>query len=367
VLIDADAHIEVRPADVAPFVDPVWRPYVERPSESIFPHDVGDLRVGGRIQRPVPAEGGGAPAGAGSPETSAEIPDPIGADLKVVFPTQILGIGLHPSGSLEAALALGYARWLTASYLPAHPEARGMLYLPIADVEACRRVVAACGAAPGVVGAFVTNAGFAQMTDNRYMDLYADLVERGLALGFHPLSVWREAPFDLFDRYLPVWAMGQPFTQCSHLINWLVHGMPERFPELRCVFYEAGVAWLTFLAHRFDQEFLRRPVEAPLLRERPSHYLRRYFYSTQPLDRALDPLALELPMRQIGADRFLYASNYPQWDFDVPGVIDSLGFLGAGERQAILGGNARQAFHLDIDRQTGPARAASATERGGAG
>lgn len=333
--------------DLLPFVDAVWRPYLAGRGASPFLHDVGDPTVAGRIRRPA-----------------GPYDQVIGADRRVVFPEPLLTLGLHPARDLATALARAYARWLTEVHLPAHPEDRGMLVLPIDDVDACRVLVEEFGEREGVAGVFVTGVGFPEMVDNRYVGLYAGLQERRLVLAFHPHPVWREPPYEIFDRYLPVWALGYPFSQCALLVNWLIHGMPERFPELRCVSFEAGVAWIAFIAHRFDQEFLKRQLEAPLLRERPSHYLGRWHYGTQPVDQVGDTRLLEPSFRLVGADRWLYASAFPQWDFDAPVAVERLGFLSVTERDDVLAGNGARLFGFEIPE---PARAGGGEGAGRAG
>jgi predicted TIM-barrel fold metal-dependent hydrolase len=335
-IVDADAHIEVHAADLLPFIEQPWRRMIEASrGTNTFPRDVGDTLLGGRIKRPLPVRRG-AP------------PDPVGARLRVVFPTELLGLGLQPNPQIALAVVEAYSRWLCEVYLPAHPDARGMLPLPMFEPEACLRLVAEFGARPGVVGAFVTYAGAPpRIQDARFAPLYTEMEERGMVLAFHPTFVWRERPFDMFDRFLPVWAFGQPFEQCVHMTNWVFEGLAERFPGLRCVFYEAGLAWLGFIAHRMDQEFMKRPSEAPVLRERPSHYVARYHYCTQPLDQVADISVLEPIVRLVGADHLVYGSNFPQWDFDVPDVVRRLSFLDAGQQDRILGANAARLFALD--------------------
>jgi predicted TIM-barrel fold metal-dependent hydrolase len=336
VRVDVDRHVEVDLQSLIPFLDQPWRHRIAASPKLgyVLPRDVGDPTVGGRIKRPLPARPGGSPGD-----------DPVGADAYLVFPSRLLAMSLHPDPGLDAAVARAYARWLTEVFLPGSPGARGVLYLPFRDAEECRRLVAQFAERPGVVGVFITAAGFLPLHDNRYVPLYAELQERGLPLCFHPTSLWRERPFELFDRYLPVYALGRPFYQCAQVINWVLHGLPERFPRLPCVFLEAGVSWLSFIAHRLDQEFLKRPSEAPLLRDRPSHYIARYFYGTQPLEQGPHDY-LESAMKVVGYDHLLYASNFPEADFDLPGVVERLPFLAEEERAAILGGNALRLFRL---------------------
>ena len=332
VLIDAATRVAVSLEELARFMD---QP-VRREVEAAVP---GSL---------LPGSLGAPPAVASQQPLNAA--DPLGggpdADYRLVFPGLVLTLTFHPSVRLETAAAAAYARWLTEVYLPVHPRARAMLYLPIRDLDASCRLVEGFGAAPGVVGAFVTNLPALRPFQNQDMRLYRTLEERQLPLAFHPVVLWTEPPLTVFDNYAAAYAYAHPFTQAAHLMSWILSGMPERFPKLACVFYGAGVAWLNFVAHRLDQGYMRRPSEAPLLKARPSHYMRRCFYGTHPID-ADDGIGyLEATFGLIGGAQFLYASNYPQWDFDAPQAIRQLAFLGDAEKTAILGSNAVRLFRL---------------------
>ena len=330
-LIDADRHIDVTIQELLPYIDQPWRFQAEAKPGGVLPRDIGDLSVGGRLKRPAPQ--------------LATLP----ADISIVFPDRLLGLGMHPNPRMDAAVAVAYARWLTGYYLPQHPNERGMLYLPLRDPQSCLNLIEQFGEQPGIVGAFMTNAGFPRIHDNIYAYVYQTLQERNLILGFHPTSVWLEKPMEVFDRYLAVYALGHPFHQLVHLINWILHGMPELFPDLKCLFFESGLAWIHFIAHRLDQEYMKRPSEAPLLRDRPSHYISRCYFTTQPLEQT-DASYMRAVMDQVNISQLLYASNFPQWDFDVPSVIQGLTLLDDHEKQAILWQNADQLFGLQLDR-----------------
>jgi predicted TIM-barrel fold metal-dependent hydrolase len=47
-----------------------------------------------------------------------------------------------------------------------------------------------------------------------------------------------------------------------------------------------------------------------------------------------------------GADRILYASDYPHTDYDVPSVITDMPGLTAEDKQKILGQNAEEVFGI---------------------
>ena len=124
--------------------------------------------------------------------------------------------------------------------------------------------------------------------------------------------------------------------------------MPERFPKLKTVWIEAGLAWIPFLMQRLDNEYMMRTSEVPLLKRKPSDYMREMFYSSQPMEAVDNREALEVTFKMMKADtQLMYSSDYPHWDMDLPSVIFDLPFLSLEAKRNILGGNAQRAFNLD--------------------
>jgi hypothetical protein len=138
------------------------------------------------------------------------------------------------------------------------------------------------------------------------------------------------------------------FSLCNmvHLANWVMNGLPEKFPKLKVVWIESGVAWMAFMTQRFDNEYLMRSSEAPALKRLPSEYMREMFYTSQPMERT-DMRLLEATMNAIDAkNSMLYASDWPHWDFDLPSTILDLPFLDDATKRNILGLNAKKVFDL---------------------
>ena len=91
---------------------------------------------------------------------------------------------------------------------------------------------------------------------------------------------------------------------------------------------ESGLAWIPFLMQRLDNEWMMRCSEVPLLKRKPSDYMREMYYSTQPMEMVNNREALELTFKMINAEtQLLYASDYPHWDMDLPSTIYDLPFL----------------------------------------
>ena len=151
------------------------------------------------------------------------------------------------------------------------------------------------------------------------MKVYRAMEERGLVLSFHSGPNWARA-----DLQEPATASSRCMRSASrwynilHCTNWVINGMGERFPKLPVVWIESGLAWVPFLMQRLDHEYMLRPSEAPLLKKKPSDYMRDMYYSSQPME-IQDMEALECTFRMINAEtQLLYSSDYPHWDFDLP-------------------------------------------------
>jgi predicted TIM-barrel fold metal-dependent hydrolase len=136
-----------------------------------------------------------------------------------------------------------------------------------------------------------------------------------------------------------------------HLTNWVINGIPERFPKLKTIWMESGLAWIPFMMQRLDNEYRMRTSEAPLLKKMPSDYMRDMYYSTQPMEMT-DMLGLKDTFRQIKADtQLMYSSDYPHWDFDLPSTVYDIPFLSEEARKNILGGTAAKVFNLEIPKE----------------
>jgi predicted TIM-barrel fold metal-dependent hydrolase len=131
----------------------------------------------------------------------------------------------------------------------------------------------------------------------------------------------------------------------------VINGIPERFPELKVLWIESGLAWLPFIMQRLDNEYMMRTADAPELKRLPSEYIRDMYYTNQPMEKTGDMALLETTFRVIKAEtQLLYSSDYPHWDFDLPSVIYDLPFLNEAQKRQILGGNALRVFGMDAPR-----------------
>lgn len=354
-IVDADCHYIMTPLEeLADFVEEPWKQRFKYASMganlTTFPTDLGDRTIAGRTKvreyyrtMPMPKE-------ETMPKTAYPLVKslgPLAIDYAVVFPTDLLNFGLHPDSDMEVAIAFGYAGWMTERVLPADPSLKTMLYLPFSNPEACVRLVKEYGDKPGVVGCLVTSVRYNPVHHNAYMPLYKLLEEKGLPLGFHTAAHWQELPFRQLNTFLASHALGFPFYNMVQLTNLVINGIPERFPDLKIIMIEAGVAWIPFIMRRLDLDYSLRPSEAPLLKKKPSEYIKNFYFTTQPLENYENMEEMKMVFDIFDAEnQLLYASDYPHQDFDTPSTIYDLPFLSEKAKRKILGENALKLFNI---------------------
>jgi predicted TIM-barrel fold metal-dependent hydrolase len=268
-------------------------------------------------------------------------------DYSCLFPTGMLSIGSHPQKEIEIELCWAYNRWLTEKVLPESDNRFfSMLCLPISDADASLRTVEEFGHRKGVTGFMITTVRTLPVHDNSLMKTYRAIEERGLSLAFHSGVNWNEQVFRGCNRFISVHALGFSFYNILHCTNWVINGMGERFPKLPVMWVEAGLAWIPFLMQRLDHEYMLRTSECPLLKKKPSDYMRDMYYSSQPME-IQDMGALETTFRMINAEtQLMYSSDYPHWDFDLPQTIWDLPFISEKAKHNILGGTAARLMKL---------------------
>ena len=187
-------------------------------------------------------------------------------DYMVLFPTPMLLLGTHPQADVEAALGHAFNRWLVDMVLSADSNMLGLMYLPFNSPKDCERVVAECADRPGVVGFSVTSTRYRAVHDDSYMRLYAMIEETGKPLAFHSGFSWQDQSMVQLNRFLSMHALSFVHFNMIHLTNWVINGLPERFPKLKVMWVESGLAWLPYLMQRLESEYLMRTSEAPLLK-----------------------------------------------------------------------------------------------------
>jgi predicted TIM-barrel fold metal-dependent hydrolase len=279
---------------------------------------------------------------------SRRVMDSLGLDYQILFPTPMLLLGLHPQPEMEVYLGRAYNRWLIENILSVDDRIKTLAYLPFGVPEEAERTIEEFTGKPGVMGFCVTSTRYKSVHHNDYMRIYRMLEERGLPIAFHAAYNWEDQSLSMINRFLGMHALGFCWWNMVHMTNWILNGIPERFPKLKTIWVESGLAWVPYLMQRLDDQYLMRPSEAPMLKRLPSEYMREHcWYTTQPME-TTHPKATQLTLEMINAKtQLLFASDWPHFDFDLPQEIFDLPYLDETAKRNILGLNAARLLGLD--------------------
>jgi predicted TIM-barrel fold metal-dependent hydrolase len=138
-------------------------------------------------------------------------------------------------------------------------------------------------------------------------------------------------------------------------------GLFDRHPNLKVVFVEAGISWVASMLHDADMLYAAFPptgyntfgkatddaVARQVLRHPPSWYWQNHCYATF----MTDPAGLE-QLRRIGADRVMWAADYPHAEGTfgytrdaIQSVFDAVHDVSTAQK--ILGGTAIEVFNMN--------------------
>ena len=99
-------------------------------------------------------------------------------------------------------------------------------------------------------------------------------------------------------------------------------GVAERFPGAKFMFLEANGGWLVPWLERLDHHAKKFSWDVPWLKMLPSEYFRRQCWISFDPDESMLAFTANSPL--CGADRIIWASDYPHPDAKFPGVTEEL-------------------------------------------
>ena len=147
-----------------------------------------------------------------------------------------------------------------------------------------------------------------------------------------------------FDTFLLAHTVARPVETLIDCASLMYGGIPEKFPKLRVAFLECGCGWVPYWMDRMDEEWEKRQCEAPLLKAKPSEYIRNgnWFFAAEPEESTLGYV-----MERIGDDKLIFASDYPHWDGMFPYVVSTIrdrSDISADAKSKFLGANAKRLY-----------------------
>ena len=227
----------------------------------------------------------------------------------------------------------------------------GVGVIPVQDVKLAIAEARRAVGELGFKGIFVRpNPVKGRNIDDPYYDpLYETVVEFGVPLLIHEGS-GAFLPTAGADRFAGQWffthTISHPLEQMLASLGLICRGALERNPELQVVFLESGAGWLPYWLWRMDEHYEILPFQVPWLKMKPSDYFRRQCFTSFEADET----RLGDVIESVGADRVVFASDYPHWDATFPGVTKMIldrKDMNADTKRQIMGENAARLLRLD--------------------
>jgi predicted TIM-barrel fold metal-dependent hydrolase len=255
----------------------------------------------------------------------------------------------HPG--LSAAYCHASNDWQVATFTSKEPRLKASIVVPYNDAASSAREIELRAGDPNFVQVLLYTRTCDPTGHPRYWPIYEAAEAAGLPIGIHAFgdsghavtgSGWPSFYFEEMFGHSP--------SSQSVVMNLIMEGVFERFPKLKVVIVEAGVAWMAPLMWRLDAQWKKLRSEMPHLKRLPSEYIREHIWlTTQPIEEPTDRNQIIEAIDWIGWDRICFSSDYPHWDFDDPLYAMPLNKLSAEQREMYLRGNAHGIYGTGPD------------------
>ena len=352
-VVDFDVHINERPADLVPFCELPWRKALE--ALTLVPHRYLDIPA--FAPNFSPWVGAALPTierrtTVTSPEQLRGDLDLLGIDVGVLFPDSFLLHALIKPPDYAVALARAYNRWLVEVWLAEDRGFKGALLAPSQDPQAAAEEIRRWADHPHVGAVFLPTCCVDPLYGHRCYDPMFDAAQEcGLPVVLHAVTAINPVfPFNMqeFDTLFSVHSLVHTMAMVANAVRMLETGVPVRFPNLKIAFTEGGIAWVPWLSMRLDKEYSERRRDVPLLTERPSHYLQRMFFATQPIEEPEHMRDMATLMGLFGGeDCVIFASDWPHHDFDHPDKVLQIP-LSEDARRKVMGLNGARLLGIEV-------------------
>jgi predicted TIM-barrel fold metal-dependent hydrolase len=295
----------------------------------------------------------------------------------VVYPTLMLGLPGFADPEFAEVQARAYNRWV-ADYCRYSPTRLfGVAAVPQQDIARSVSVIKEAKEL-GLVGVFLRpnpNEPGKYFSDASYDPIWQTCQDLDLTIGFHPylaadmpgacrdLHFWSyrapggsvdfveamsQSPITKLHNIFFSQGLSNPFDMMTTIAVLIGGGVLERFPKLRVIFLECNGGWIAPFLERLDHHYEIFGWDVPLVKMKPSDYFKRQCWISFDPDESFLKVTAEHPL--VGADRIIWASDYPHPDAKIPGVVkelrEAMDGLDAGKQARIFGLNAVDLYKL---------------------
>ena len=371
--VDADGHI-LEPADTwIKYIDPQYRDRAIR-----IDHDdkgwevlMFDNKPAEVVRGTLGALGGvgmdaealltpgkrtyaeGCPPGSYDPKARLKVMDEEGIDLALLYPT--IGIfweGWVQDPKLATAYCRAYNRWLVDFCSEDKKRLFPVAHISLIDPEGAVEETLSAKKA-GCVGVYLSPdmvaRGWKHFDDPAFVRFWNTVQDLEMPVGFHVIvrdaPSWKEwirndADFGLFNFTFLAMDVMAAFTQMMSL------AMFEKYPRMKCTVLESGANWISAWLDRLDHKYIPMKSRSTLKMKPSEYFYRQCVVSADP-----DETMTAEVVNHIGADYFVWASDYPHIDSSLgvaQEIRERLAPLPAASQRKVLGENAVRFYNLPV-------------------
>ena len=221
---------------------------------------------------------------------------------------------------LSAAITHATNDWQIAEWTSRDKRLRGSVVVPYEDGPAAAAEIRLRAGDKNFAQVLLLTRTAEPLGQRRYWPIYEAAAEAGLPVGIHAFGYggWPITAAGWGSYYIEE-MVGHAQAQQAALASLILEGVFERWPSLKVLLIEGGLAWAASLGWRLDKIWAKQRGELPTLRRKPSEYMRtNVWFTTQPVEEPEPRRHLAETIEWIGWDRILFATDYPHWDFDDP-------------------------------------------------
>jgi predicted TIM-barrel fold metal-dependent hydrolase len=282
--------------------------------------------------------------------------DAEGIDVAVLYPTSMLT--WVEEVDLFAAACRAYNNWMRDYCAAAPSRLYGVGVVPFQDVDAACVEMRRCVEQLGHVAVMLRPASYEsgkKLNHPDYDPFWRAAADLGCPIGIHPsphpdmanackLLGLADGVTDVMAGLALQQGLTNAFDVQMAVGLFVLGGICERHPQLQVAFLEGSGGWIVPMLERFDHQF--RIFGSPDQRSLPSElFARQCVISFDP-----DEVTLAFTAEHLGADKVLWASDYPHPDAKIPGVVkelkEAVATLPPESQTEVLGASARRFYRL---------------------
>lgn len=362
VVVDADGHLKESVDDYLPYMDDKFagvRKFIENsshPPSEVFSHTRTTPGTYGGGERVMSGDEIQTDDGKTREVKLSEM-DKFGIDYSVITPTLTNGLATVNNDEMAAGLAQAYNDWVQAEVLDRHEGLYTAIVIAPQDPHHAAEEIDRLADEDGVVGVLMPIGGLRPPAGAREYDpIYQAAEDNGLPMLYHGSTGQMGDHWPTMRKHLETniedVTLSHPTMVFPNFVTTMLRGVTERFPDLKHLFQEAGVAAVPYFIWRLDDQYLNKGEEVPHLNKLPSEYIyddELVYFTTQPVGHtARSPRDLARAIELAGPEIMVYAADLPHAAFDPPSELFDriVGHFEEDTVEQIMGGTAANLFDL---------------------